>query len=58
MILVLVNPAVALLSFHHELVVAETSIDKGVDEGAGEICTSRVHVCCHASAYSESERPI
>ena len=41
-VLVLIDPAVTLLSLNHELVVTETSINKCVDEGACKVTSSRV----------------
>lgn len=43
-VLVLVYPTVSFVSFHHELVVTESSIDECVDECTSQITASRVHI--------------
>ena len=47
-ILVLVDPAVTLLGLHHQLVIAESRINKGVDKGTSQVPTCRVNIrgCC------------
>jgi hypothetical protein len=42
MVLVLVDPTASLLSFDHELVVSEASVDEGVDERASQIGSCRI----------------
>jgi hypothetical protein len=50
-VLVFVDETVALLSLYHQLVVPESSIDEGVDKGAGKICPGGVDICCDSRSY-------
>jgi hypothetical protein len=48
-IFVLIDPRVALLSLNHQLVVAETGVDKRVDECARQVASCGVDVRSRAS---------
>lgn len=53
-ILILVYPAVALFSFHHEFIIAETCIDESIDKGACEIAPCRINVSGCTGSYKSS----
>lgn len=56
MLLVLVDPALSLLRLDHELVVAESGVDEGVDKGTSEVLTSRVDIGGSTRSCEEGEK--
>jgi hypothetical protein len=44
MVFVLVNPAVALLGFHHQFIVTKASVNERIDKRACKVSTSRVDI--------------